>query len=209
MESLVHAVVYCWYPGEAGGEAVAEILFGKENPSGKLPITVPRSIDQLPPFNNYSMTGRTYRYMDESPLYPFGFGLSYSVFSYSEADLKWDGLSGSASVNISNTGKREGMESIQLYIAPPGAGTSGLPKWSLKGVEKTSLKPGETKRITFLLEEKVLAFSDENGELKIFPGEYTVYLGGSSPDSRSIELGAAPLQKLIFIYSNCRPPDTV
>ena len=196
IDKLVQAVLYCWYPGEAGGEAVAEILFGKENPSGKLPITVPRSVDQLPPFEDYSMAGRTYRYMNDSPLYPFGFGLSYTEFSYSDAAVEWNKSNGSASVKITNTGGREGMESVQIYVTPPGEGTKGLPKWSLKGVEKITLKPGESKIITFPLGEKELAFADENGEFKMLSGEYTISLGGSSPGERGLELGAAALQKL-------------
>jgi beta-glucosidase len=199
IDTLVQAVVYCWYPGEAGGEAVAEILFGNENPSGKLPITVPRSLEQLPPFENYSMSGRTYRYMNDSPLYPFGFGLSYTEFSYSDAVMEWNKLNGSASVFISNIGEREGLESVQMYVVPPGFGTKGLPKWSLKGVIKISLNPGESKKVSFPLGEKELSFADKNGEFKMLSGEYTVFIGGSSPCERSLELGATALQKLTFI----------
>jgi len=199
IDNLVQAVVYCWYPGEAGGEAVAEILFGNENPSGKLPITVPRSLEQLPPFEDYSMSGRTYRYMNEPPLYPFGFGLSYTEFSYSDAVMEWDKSKGSASVFISNIGDREGLESVQMYVVPPGFGTKGLPNWSLKGVIKISLKPGESKKVTFPLGKNELSFADENGEFSMLSGEYNIYIGGSLPVERSLELGAVPFQQLSFI----------
>jgi len=198
VEKIVSAVLYCWYPGEAGGEAVAGILFGEENPSGRLPVTVPESLEQLPPFEDYSMAGRTYRYMKEAPLYPFGFGLSYTKFEYSDISLEGKIPSVSVSVLVTNTGNRDGMETIQMYVAPPGAGGNGLPIWSLKDVEKVFINQGESRTVRFRLGEKELAFADRNGDFSLIPGEYTVYIGGSSPGERSLELGAAVPGKIIL-----------
>jgi len=191
MHNLVSAVLYCWYPGEAGGDAVADILFGRENPSGRLPVTVPRSLEQLPPFEDYAMIGRTYRYMTEEPLYPFGFGLSYTRFGYSQGKLEWDGRSGTASVTVTNLGGRAGMEPVQMYVSVPGAGTEGYPFISLKGVDKVSLEPGESRRVTFPLGEAELAVADRAGRFGTPSGTYRIFLGGALPTERSRELGAA------------------
>ncbi len=186
----VAALLYTWYPGEAGGDAVGDIICGKENTSGRMPITVPMSEDDLPAFDDYSMNNRTYRYSDKTPMYPFGFGLSYTQFKYDNSLLSWDGGKGFIKAEITNTGSFTGTETVQLYIKPPVTEDMGYPLFSLKGVQKIQLKPGESKIVRFNLGKKELSFADKSGELRIVKGEYKIYLGSSLPVKRSIELGA-------------------
>lgn len=186
----VAALLYCWYPGEAGGNAVGDIICGKENTSGRLPITVPMSEDQLPAFDDYSMDNRTYRYSEETPLYPFGFGLSYSRFLYDGSHLSWDKHSGFIEVEVSNTGISSGTETVQLYIKPPVLTGERYPRYSLKGVKKIPLHKGQSKKIRFLLDEEQLQFADSNGDFKLLDGEYTIIVSSALPIDRSRELGA-------------------
>ena len=148
VEDLVEAILFVWYPGMEGGKAVADVLFGDVSPAGKLPLTFPKSLDQLPSFDDYSMDGRTYRYMTEEPLYPFGFGLSYSAFEY--ADLKLDkseigiGDSLNVSVTVKNTGDRTAPEVAQFYLSDLEASTVGsvAPPGRLRaGHARTRRKP--------------------------------------------------------------------
>src|SRR6188474_4392 len=142
VEEMVDAILFVWYPGMEGGRAVADVLFGDVSPAGKLPVTFPRSLEQLPAFEDYSMNGRTYRYMSEEPLYPFGFGLSYSCFEYSE--LKLDkaelapGDSLNVSVRLSNNGGRDSGEVVQFYLSDLQASTI-VPLHHLVGFERVSL----------------------------------------------------------------------
>ncbi|MEJ2005341.1 MAG: glycoside hydrolase family 3 C-terminal domain-containing protein [Cyclobacteriaceae bacterium] len=194
VQEIADAVLLVWYPGAEGGNAVADIIFGKASPSGRLPITFPKSLDQLPPYEDYSMTGRTYRYMTKEPLYPFGFGLSYTSFEYSNLSLSEDRIKRDGSVNatvtVTNTGEFEGEEVLQLYINDVEA-SFRVPLFSLKGVNRISLKPGESKRVTFEITPDILATVNEDGESIVEKGEFQVYVGGSVPTSRSLELGAA------------------
>ena len=192
------AVLYCWYPGEAGGTAVSDILFGNRNPSGRLPITVPKSLEQLPSYTDYNMKNRTYRYMKEAPLFPFGFGLSYSRFSYSGEKIEKSLTGWTVKAKVSNTGKSEGMEVAQLYVIPPQAEERRLPRMALKGIKKIHLGVGESKDISFEVNDEVLKFADKNGEFKYWDGEYLLSIGGCSPDSRNKELGAE-LPKILKI----------
>jgi beta-glucosidase len=142
----VPAIVELWYPGQAGGTALADALFGDYNPAGRLPMTFYKSEDQLPSFDNYSMKGRTYRYFDGEPLYPFGYGLSYTTFSY--RNLRLPGVapvggSVKVSVEVENSGKRAGDEVVQLYVKHPGVVRE------LQGFERVSLRPGEHKTVEF------------------------------------------------------------
>ena len=192
-QEKIPAIIEAWYPGEEGGTALAGILFGDYNPAGRLPVTFVKSLDQLPPFTDYSMRGRTYRYMEEEPLYPFGYGLSYTTFAYSDLAVSHRELATTdqgelgVSVTVTNTGKRAGEEVVQLYLSAPGAGVT-VPKWELKGFERVALQPGEVKTVKFSLNRRQLASIDEEGECILEPGRYKIYVGGRQPDDRSRQL---------------------
>ena len=204
VQELADAVLLVWYPGEEGGNAVAGILFGKLSPSGKLPVTFPRSLDQLPPYEDYSMKGRTYRYMTAEPLYPFGFGLSYTHFAYSDLKVapagagdagisagrlrKKDSLK--VGVTLTNTGKYAGDEVVQLYITHENSGAD-QPLYSLKGFQRVSLAPGATIRVNFMLTPDKLALVNEAGKTVLPAGKIRIQIAGSLPCKRSVELGAA------------------
>ena len=187
LHDLVDAVLFVWYPGEEGGNAVADVIFGDISPSGKLPITFPKSEDQLPPFIDYNMKGRTYKYMTEEPLYPFGFGLSYTTFEYK--NLKID-ENYKVTVDIVNTGKITAEEVIQLYISSPLAGTED-PIFDLKSFKRETLKAGETKTITFNLKKETFNQINQEGKEVLRKGAYKMYIGGSLPSKRSLDLGAS------------------
>ena len=194
VQELADAVLLVWYPGEEGGNAVADILFGKVSPSGKLPVTFPRSLDQLPPYEDYSMKGRTYRYMKAEPLYPFGFGLSYTHFSYSGLQVSKNkirkGETVQAEVTLTNTGKYAGDEVVQLYITHENMGTEA-PLFALKGFQRVSLAPGASIKVNFTLIPDKLAVVNEKGQSLVPAGKVKISIGGALPGSRSEELGAA------------------
>jgi len=190
---LVDALLFVWYPGEQGGNAVADLLFGKTSPAGRLPVTFPRSVEQLPPFDDYSMEGRTYRYMSQEPLFPFGFGLSYTTFEYSDLQVTPGGISPGDSllvqVNVINTGKVASDEVVQIYLSRSDL-PFRTPKYDLKGFQRIHLNPGETRRLSFFLSpDAFLSVNMDGGEL-FYPGIVTLHAGGSLPDARSRELGA-------------------
>jgi beta-glucosidase len=189
---LVDAILFVWYPGEEGGNAVGDILFGEANPSGRLPITFPKSLEDLPPYDDYSMKGRTYRYMSKEPMYPFGFGLSYTTFSYeasgAEAEIR-AGEKATIEVKVSNTGTQAGDEVVQLYITDLEASVD-VPISSLKGFRRIHLEPGESKTVSFTITEKELQLVNDEGRFVLEPGVFRIIIGGSSPGVRSIELGA-------------------
>lgn len=193
VEPYVDAILYAWYLGEQGGNALAEIIFGDANPSGKLPFTIPRSTDQLPDYKNYSMKNRTYRYLQYAPMYPFGFGLSYSQFKYSNLNFSDDffqiGNSMTASLQVENYSDKEAEEVIQMYITLPESDYIN-PKFTLKQFKRVFLGPGEKKIISFSLSTKMLESFDINGNSKIEKGTYKITVGNSSPGNRSKELGA-------------------
>jgi len=194
VQEIADAVLLVWYPGEEGGNAVADILFGKVSPSGKLPITFPRSYDQLPPFDNYSMRGRTYRYMTAEPLYPFGFGLSYTTWAYSGLTLskkkirRGEGVT--AEVTLTNTGKYASDEVVELYVTHENAGDSAA-LFALKGFQRVSLAAGDSMRVRFVLTPEHLAVVDEKGHAVIPAGKIRISVAGSLPTRRSEDLGAA------------------
>lgn len=201
IHELADAVVLAWYPGEEGGNAVADVLFGDVNPGGRLPLTFPASIDQLPPFEDYAMTGRTYRYMTDDPMYPFGFGLSYTSFSYdnikiSNSDLKPDETA-EITVRVTNTGNSPGEEVVQLYLTLPDKGYQN-PLYSLKGFKRILLKPGESEEVIFELTPEMKTSVNMEGEFIIEEGDYTVRVGGASPGKRSLELGAPEFVTAVF-----------
>jgi beta-glucosidase len=181
----VNAIVDAWYPGEEGGKAVAETLSGKNNPAGRLPVTFYTGVDQLPPFESYAMKGRTYRYFEGAPLYPFGYGLSYTSFSYSDLTLPTSavtaGESLTAEVTVTNTGKRAGDEVAQLYLNFPDV--SGKPIRALRAFERVHLEPGQSQRVHFELKPRDLSMVSEAGEPVIPEGQYSVSVGGGQPDT--------------------------
>ena len=181
------AIVDAWYPGEEGGTAIAEMLAGDFSPSGRLPVTFYKSLDQLPPFEDYSMAKRTYRYFAGEALYPFGYGLSYTSFNYlnakvNQASVPADG-SVSIAVDVSNTGKLAGDEVVQLYLTHPGI--SGAPLRALQGFQRVHLEPGQTKTVTFDLANRQLGVVDETGNHRVLPGKVEVWIGGGQPVSRA------------------------
>jgi beta-glucosidase len=180
----VPAIVEAWYPGEEGGAALADVLFGDYNPAGRLPVTFYKSVDQLPPFNDYRMQGRTYRYFKGEPLYPFGFGLSYSKFKYDNLRLSstkvktGDGLTVTA--DVQNVGARDGDEVAQLYISRLGA-SAPAPIRSLGGIDRIFLKAGEKRTVSFNVTAEQLSVIDNKGRRIVEPGEFTFSVGGKQP----------------------------
>lgn len=184
-----NAILQAWYPGQAGGTALAKLLFGEVNPSGKLPVTFYYGVQELPPFEDYAMTERTYRYFTGEPLYPFGYGLSYTRFTYSDAVY----ADGCASVTVRNMGERDGEEIVQVYLkacdspwAPPNP--------SLCATARVTLKAGEKRRVTLPIESKAFTTVDDEGRRSVVGRQFEMSIGGSQPDRRSVELlGCAPL----------------
>jgi beta-glucosidase len=193
VQELADAVLLVWYPGEEGGNAVADILFGKVSPSGKLPVTFPKSYDQLPPYTDYSMKGRTYRYMTAEPLYPFGFGLSYTTFAYSDLQVSKTRIRKDEpldiDVTLTNTGKYASDEVAQLYLTHEGL--SNEPLFALKGFQRVPLAPGASVRLHFTLTAQQLSVVDEKGLSSVQAGKIRISVAGSLPGARSEQLGAA------------------
>lgn len=192
VEDLVDAILFVWYPGEQGGNAVADIIFGDANPSGRLPITFPKSVEQLPPFDDYNMKGRTYRYMEQEPEFTFGFGLSYTTFEYSNMKLiSTEVLNGTPvdiEVDVKNTGKVDGTEVVQLYISDLQASVN-VPFYALKSFKRVELKSGETKTVKFTVTPDMMTLINNDGEKILEPGEFKITVGGASPSERSVALG--------------------
>jgi beta-glucosidase len=180
-----NAILESWYPGEEGGAAIAETLSGKNNPAGRLPVTFYTGVDQLPPFEDYAMKGRTYRYFEGKPLYPFGYGLSYTTFSYSGLKLPPNGIQAGdplpVEVTVTNTGPREGDEVVQLYVSFPRV--PGAPLRALRGFKRVHLKPRESQKVLFQLKDRDLSMVSEAGEVMIPEGEYSLHVGGGQPNS--------------------------
>ena len=174
------AIVQAWYPGEEGGTAVADTLFGDYNPAGRLPVTFYKSVDQLPPFENYHMDGRTYRFFKGEPLYPFGHGLSYTRFKYSDLNISTAAEKVTVSATVENAGTRAGEEVVQLYLTDEAASVR-VPIRSLAGVERVYLKAGERRVIRFMIEPRQLAVITDDGRTVVEPGEFKVTIGGKQP----------------------------
>jgi beta-glucosidase len=182
------AIVEAWYPGQEGGTAIADVLFGDYNPSGRLPVTFYKSTDQLPPFDEYSMKGRTYRYFEGEPLYPFGYGLSYSNFKYSNLQVPQaiktiDTVS--VSVDVENTGKYDGNEVVQLYIKHINAKVR-VPLLALEGFKRIYLKAGEKKTVIFTLDPAKFSIIDNTNHRKVVPGAIEIFAGGCQPSAKLI-----------------------
>ncbi|MFZ5893442.1 MAG: glycoside hydrolase family 3 C-terminal domain-containing protein [Myxococcota bacterium] len=193
----VSAIVQAFYPGGETGTALADVLFGKVSPAGRLPITYPKSLSDVPEFTNYSMKGRTYRYLEKEPLYPFGYGLSYTRFEYSNLRLSKStpavGDSVDVSVTVKNVGKVASEEVTQLYVKDLEASVV-VPHHSLRGFQRYRLEPGASRELTFTLTPRDLSLIDEQGRRQLEPGSFRISVGGSQPDARSLALtGQAPL----------------
>jgi beta-glucosidase len=177
------AILEAWYPGEEGGTAVAEALAGDFSPGGKLPLTFYKSVDQLPAFDDYNMKGRTYRYFTGEPLYPFGYGLSYTNFEYSNLHFDKDSLNPVddliARVDVKNTGKMAGDEVVEVYVTHPGV--EGTPVRALAGFNRVHLAPGATEHVQITVPNRQLSIVDADGARKIVPGELQVWVGGGQP----------------------------
>jgi beta-glucosidase len=197
VDQLANAVILAWYPGQDGGKALAEILFGDFNPSGRLPVTFVRSDVDLPPFEDYSMKGRTYRYLEKPPLYPFGFGLSYTSFEYSNFVLE-DGEDGiHASVRVKNSGIRSGGEVVQIYLKNYDSSVQ-VPNFQLCGFKRIELAPGESAQVTIQIPFSMLEVISEDGISRREPGKFSFYAGGQQPDSRSEELTGKKVSELEY-----------
>lgn len=188
------AILEAWYPGQSGGLAVANVLSGKANPAGRLPLTFYRSVDDLPPFGDYAMAGRTYRYFTGEPVYPFGYGLSYTRFDFAPLTVEpIDGDAGQGlwvTTTVRNTGARAGDEVAQLYLNFPAI--PGAPRVALRGFQRLTLKPGETRAVTFALSPRDLSTVNLDGVRRVAPGAYRVSVGAGQPDT------VAPVQSAGF-----------
>jgi beta-glucosidase len=200
----VPAIVEAWYPGEAGGSALADVLFGDYNPAGRLPVTFYKSADQLPPFTDYNMKGRTYRYFPGEPLFPFGFGLSYTTFAYHNLHLPTGANAGDevkAAVEVENTGKMAGEEVVQLYIkvlqlfSKDTPSVADLPIRSLAGFERIALRPGERKTVQFTLAPRQFSTVTAGGARFGGAGRFEISVGGGRSGAASATLTIGGLGK--------------
>ena len=188
----VNAIVEAWYSGEEGGAAIARTLSGANNPAGRLPVTFYKDVNQLPAFEDYSMKGRTYRYFDGEPLWPFGYGLSYTKFSYGDLALS-DGLINAgdplqASATVTNTGSLAGDEVVQLYLKFPDV--AGAPIRALRGFERVHLTPGGSRKVEFALNPRDLSMVTQSGEIIVAPGRYQLSIGGGQPGTEAPTVSA-------------------
>lgn len=202
VSDLSDAVLYAWYPGEGGGDAVADIIFGHILPSGKLPITFPKSIAQLPDYEDYSMDGRTYKYMTESPLYPFGFGLSYRNLEWEKPSINNDvvkmGQNLEISLNLHNNSTMDLEEVVQVYMSLEHENEC-LPIASLVDFKRVSLKKGKHGTFTFSIPYDSFAYHDSDGEKEQHHGNAKITIGNASPGERSNELGANTYEIIVFV----------
>jgi beta-glucosidase len=177
------AIVQAFYPGETTGEALTRMLFGQYNPSGRLPVTFYRSVSDLPDFSDYKMEGRTYRYFKGDPLWGFGYGLSYTTFTYANPGVPAKVAAGDAvnlSVEVTNSGKTDGEEVVEVYLANKAA-TTPVPVIALSGFKRVFLKAGETKKVEIILKADRFASIDDDYNRVIEPGKYIIYTGGQQP----------------------------
>jgi len=202
-ENIADAVIFAWYSGESGGRAVADIIFGDVVPSGKLPVTFPASTDQLPAYDDYSMKGRTYRYMTQKPLYPFGFGLSYTNFKFDDIKLSASSISKGGSVKVSvtvcNTGKHDADEVIQIYITKENRGEDD-PITSLKAFRRVFISSGKSVKVDIDLASAAFETVNAQGDYVLVPGAYTVIAADAAPVPVAVEKGApAPVSAKITV----------
>jgi beta-glucosidase len=186
------ALLEVWYPGESGGTAIAETLLGSNNPAGRLPVTFYKSVDDLPPFDDYSMKGRTYRYSNVEPLFAFGDGLSFTTFSYSRPTLSQTKLVAGESltlmVHVENTGLLDGDEVVEVYLAPPVGATPDAPIRSLVGFTRIHLAAHKGQDVSVVIDPRNLSQVDALGHRAIVPGNYQISVGGHQPDAKAHSL---------------------
>ncbi len=201
IREMADALIFAWYPGEAGGYALADIVLGNANPSGRTPITFVESLDHLPPFEDYSMEGRTYKYMREhKPLYPFGYGLSYSTFEYSDLTLQKKIKAGDTqniSVKITNTSERDGEEVVQLYITDVEASVA-VPVRQLAAIKRVELKSGQSEVINLTIDADKMSLITDDDRRKIEAGEFSISVGGGQP----VDQTASYIEDLFTISGN-------
>jgi beta-glucosidase len=178
-DAHIPAIVEAWYPGGEGGHAVAGLIAGDYSPAGRLPVTFYKSADQLPAFTDYSMKGRTYRYFGGEALYPFGYGLSYTRFAYANARVAKTNTGLDVSVDVTNSGAREGDEVVQLYVSHPGI--EGAPLRALAGFDRIHLKKGERRTMRFTLNDRALSMVDVAGKRRVVAGPVDIWVGGGPP----------------------------
>lgn len=200
-DTNVPAIIQAWYPGAQGGRAIASMLFGEYSPSGRLPVTFYKTTEELPDFHDYSMKNRTYRYMENEALYPFGYGLSYSKFEYSDLKISSDkikpGESINCSVKVKNIGNYDAKEAVQLYLKDIETSVVA-PKWQLKGLKKVNLLAGEQIEVNFTILPEDMMLVNNAGESILEAGNFEIYVGGSQPDIRSLSLSKNNVLKGLF-----------
>ena len=199
----VPAILTAGYPGQQGGNAIADVLFGDYNPAGRLPVTYYKSVDQLPKFESYDMKGRTYRYFEQKPLYPFGFGLSYTKFKYNNLQIP-ENINAqkdfTVTVDVTNSGERDGDEVVELYLKDEKASTP-RPIWQLEGFERINLKKGETKTISFTITPRQLSLINKKSQRVVEPGWFTIAVGGKLPDgTKDVQTGRFEISGNNTIY---------
>lgn len=199
----IPAIIQGWYPGAQGGRAIAELIFGEYSPEGKLPVTFYRTTEELPEFTDYAMKGRSYRYMTQEALYPFGYGLSYTRFEFSNVIVKNPIVTKSGvtfCVDIKNVGSYEGRETAEVYVKYE---QEGAPNAQLKYIQKVSLKPQEETTVIITLPQTAFALFDEAGNEIVHKGIYTISIGGSQLDARSVILtGTKPVSFTVVAEQN-------
>ncbi|MGY3792002.1 glycoside hydrolase family 3 C-terminal domain-containing protein [Aquimarina sp. 433] len=200
IEPLVDAILLMWYPGEQGGNALADIIFGDVAPSGHLPVTFPKNVGQLPPFEDYSMKGRTYKYMTKEPMYPFGYGLSYSSVAFTNLNLSKTKIKKNEeleiSVTIQNTNNSNYEEVVQLYLIPEDK-KGFLPFYALKRFKRV-LVSNKSQNVKFVLNEKDFVQTNLNGEKEWIKGKYRISISNALPSERSVQLGASkPISQIV------------
>jgi len=189
----IPAIIEAWYPGQAAGQAIADVLFGDYNPGGKLPVTFYKSENDLPAFDDYNLTKQTYRYFKGKPLYPFGYGLSYTTFVYENlksGEKIQAGDSVKISVDVKNSGKVAGDEVVQLYVSNKSASVP-VPISSLKGFRRIHLQPGEVRSIEFVIPADAFSVIDDQNKRVVLPGEFELFVGGGQPSSAATGLRAS------------------
>ena len=199
----IPAILEAWYPGQAGGTAIADVIFGDYNPAGRLPVTFYKGIDQLPPFEDYDMKGKTYRYFEGNPLYEFGYGLSYTTFKYNFERIPSSVEAGEnipLTVTVTNTGDKDGDEVVQLYVSLPDSKLK-KPIRSLQGFKRIHLKAGETRTVEFVLQPHQFAARNEENIPMVEAGRVMISVGGKQPDDKSLVSGNV-IRKSVAITGN-------
>ena len=197
-EERCAAIIQAWYPGSRGGRAIAELLFGEYSPAGRLPVTFYRTIEELPEFTDYRMTGRTYRYMKNDALYPFGYGLSYNTYRYDAVEFPdWKDSKLHVRVRVTNQGTKEADEVVQLYTIHKSPVLES-PNCSLRGFQRITLEPDASQEVEFILGQEDLMMVNNDGEKVLESGEYEITVGGGQPDHRTEELTGQKVLRFTF-----------